>query len=86
MCDSMIIYMVTLIRRKFVHNRVGSIWAMEYNGVGKGGGVIAADDKVCAARIRNHTYLCFLIRPSGLRMARQILSKMCSPGYTVHTS
>ena len=36
----------TLSRRKFVHNRVGSIWAMEYNGGGKGGGVIAADDKV----------------------------------------
>ena len=38
--------METLFRRKFVHNRVGSIWAMEYNGGGKGGGVIAADDKV----------------------------------------
>ena len=38
--------MVTLVRRKFVHNRIGSIWAMEYNGGGKGGGVIAADDKV----------------------------------------
>ena len=52
MWDSMIIYMVTLIRRKFVHNRVGSIWAMEYNGGGKGGGVIAADDKVCIARTK----------------------------------